>query len=117
MEAVKNGLSRLGRNAGPLVVDTDEDFIPDTRDGDFDEAAWGREAHCVVDYCVQGAGEAVGLTHDDRAVLARPGEGDARIAGLAACFPAVDGLVDQRAKVDRTEVGSGQFRIGPRGFA
>ena len=40
-----------------------------------------------------------------------------RIAGLAACLPACDELLDQRAEVDALERRAGELGVGPRRFA
>src|SRR6476619_2596051 len=117
MEPVKNRLTRLGRNARTLVVDPDPDLVADARHGDLDEASWRREAHCIVDDGVDRPCKAVRLAHDDGCVLAWAGEGEAGIAGFAACLPAVDELLDQRSEIDPFEGGARKFGVRPRGFA
>src|SRR4051812_18566162 len=102
MEAVKNRLTSLGGDAWTLIVDADQDFVADPGYGDFDQAIRRREAHGVVEDCIERARQPVRLAHDDGAVLAWPGEGDARTARFAALLPAVDQLLDQRADVDRS---------------
>ena len=49
MESLKNGFTRVGRDAGAFVVDADSNFLADTRRGDFDEAARRRKADGIVD--------------------------------------------------------------------
>src|SRR5438874_11541925 len=117
MEAVKNRLTGLGRDARAFVVDADADLVPDPGNGNFDQASRRRETHGIVEDRVERTGKAVGLAHDDGAVLARPGKGNARIAGLTARLPAVDKLLDQFAEIDGTKVGAGEFGVGPRRLA
>src|SRR6266404_5317913 len=117
MEAVKNSLTGFGRDARSFVVNADPDLVSDPRDGDLDEGARRREADGVVDDCVDRTGQAVGLAHNGCAVLARAGEGEASVAGFAACLPAMDKLLDERAEVDALECRAGEFGIGARGFA
>src|SRR5206468_4431314 len=117
MEAVKNRLTGLGRDARTFVVDADADLVPDTGNGDLDQAVGGRKADRIIEDRVERTGKAVGLAHDDGAVLTRPGKSDARIAGLTARLPAVDKLLDQFAEIDRAKVGAGQLGVGPRRLA
>src|SRR5437870_1977020 len=95
MEAVEDRFPRLGRNAWTFVVDANPDFVADAGRGDLDQAAGRREADRIVDDRVDRPGEAVGLAHHHRRIHARPGEGDARVPGLAPGLPAVHQLFDQ----------------------
>src|SRR3954454_19550874 len=117
MEAVKDRFTRIRRNARPFVVDSNPDLVADSRSRNLDEAARRRGAHRIVEDIVDSAREPVGLTHHRRSVLARPGEGDSRIACFTASFPACDELLDHWAEVHSVEGGAGELGIGPRGFA
>src|SRR4051812_44304457 len=117
MEAVKNRLTRLGRDAWSFVVDADSHLVADAGDGDLDETAGRRKADRIVDDRIDRPCEPIRLAHDDGAFLARTGEGEARITGFAARFPAVDKLLHQRSEIDPLEPRTGKFCIGPGGLA
>src|SRR4029078_10845044 len=117
MEAVKNGFALLGRDSGTLVVDADQDPVIDMDCGGLDQPAGGREADGIVDDVVDGAGETARLAHDDGAFAARPGKGDADVAGLAPRFPTRNDPFDQWPQIDRLEPGTGELGIGSRRLA
>src|SRR5438445_6685164 len=117
MEAVKNRLATLGRDAGALVIDAYANLAANAFDGDLDQPARGREAHCIVDDRVERACKAVGLAHHHCAAVERPGEGEPRVARLSPGFPTVDQLFDQQPDVDRTEMRAAELRVGPRCLA
>src|SRR5690348_4517163 len=117
MEAVKDRFAGLRRHAGTFVVDADADFVADMRRGNFDQPFGRGEAYGIVDDRVDGAGETVRLAHHDRGVLARPSEGDSRIALLAAGFPGGDDLLDQGAEIDSLEGRAVKLGIATGGFA
>src|SRR5207248_803951 len=103
MEPLNYRFTRFGGNARPLVVDADADFVANTRRGDLDQSARRREAHRIIEDIVDRPRQPIGLAHHDRAVLPRPGKGDARIASLAPRFPTRDDLLDQRTEIDPVE--------------
>src|SRR3954454_5451449 len=99
MEAVKNRLTRLGRNAGTFVVDADSDLVSNARHCDLHEAAGRRKAHRIVDDRVDRSCKPVRLAHDDCRVLARPSKGEASVARFAPAFPAMHELLDKRPEI------------------
>src|SRR5687768_14794460 len=103
MEAVEDRLTMFGRNAGPFVVDPDQDIVAHMGRGDLDQPAGGREADRIVDDIVDRSGKPAGLPHDDRAGPAGAGEGDLDVAGFAPGLPRRDQLADEVAEVDRLE--------------
>src|SRR6476646_6814515 len=117
MEAVKNRLTGVVRNAGALVIDADPHFVPDPGDRDFDQPSSRRKADGIVDDRIDGAGQPIGLPHYDRAVLPRSGEGKPRVAGFAPRFPAVDELFDERPQVDTLEPRPRELGIGSGSLA
>jgi len=117
MEAVKNRLTRLGRNAGSFVVDADSDLIADARNGNFHEAACGREADRIIDDRVDCASEPVGFPHNRCRVLARSCEGQSCVTGFAARLPAVNELLDERTQIDSLEPRPRKLRICTRSLA
>src|SRR5918993_3547087 len=117
MKPVKNGFAQLFGNARSLVIDSNANGVADPGGGDFDQAAGGRETDGVVDDIVDCSCEPVGVSQNDCAVLARTGKGDAGVALFAPMLPRIYQLLDQRAEVDRFELGTRQLGIGSRGFA
>src|SRR5690349_7954862 len=117
MEAVKNRLTSLVRDAGTFVVDADPDLVANAGDGDLDESARRREAHCIVDDRVDRPREPIGLAHHDRSILAWAGEGEPGIAGFPARLPAADDLLDEGAEIDLLEGRASQLGIRARRFA
>ena len=105
MEAVKDGFTRRLGNAGAFVVDADPDLVADAAGGNLDQAARRREADRIVDDIVDRPGEPARIAHYDRALAARPSEGNPRVAFLAAIFPCRDQLFDQRSQIDRLKAG------------
>ena len=116
MEAVKDRLARIGGNAGAFVLDADPDLVADSRSGDLDQPAGRREADGIVEMSLIARASRSGLPITTARVLARPGEGDPRVAVSRRRFPACDELLDQRAEVDRLERGAGELGVDPRGF-
>src|SRR5947209_1476056 len=114
MEAVKNRLTSLLRNAGPLVVNPDADLVPDACDRNLDQSAGRREAYGVIDDRIDRARKAVRFAHHHSTIRARPGEGEAGVTRFAARFPAVHQLLDQRAQIDSLEGGARQLSVGAR---
>src|SRR5687768_14360127 len=103
MEAVKNRLTMLFGDARSFVVDADLDLVSDMGRGDLDQPAWGREADRIIDDIVDRPRQPPRLPHDNRAGLARAGEGDPDVSGFAPGFPRFDQLADEVAQVDRLE--------------
>src|SRR5579872_421801 len=116
MEAVKNRLTSVRRNARTFVVDADSDLLTDTGDGDLDQPSRRRKAHRVVDDRIDRSNEPVGLAHDHCRIFAWAGEGEPRVAGLSPSLPTVDQLLDQHSEVDALKGSARQLRIRARSF-
>src|SRR4029078_1844173 len=117
MEAVKNRLTRFGRDARPVIVDADANFVAYPSGGKLNEAPGRRKTYRIVDDRIDCAGQTIGLAHEERAVLAWPGKSKTRAAGFVPGLPAMDELLDQRAKIHALEGGSGEFSIRSRCLA
>src|SRR3954451_18049800 len=113
MEAVKNRLTRVWRNAWSFVIDANPDFVANMGDSDLDQSTGRREAYGIVDDRVDCSGKAVGFAHHHGAILARASEREASVADFASLFPAVHQLLDQIAQIDWLEGSASKLGISP----